>query len=73
MKLHFESENVKERTVAREKGHGRIETREYFLETEIEWLSQKPDWVGMNAIGKVKSSAWEKESLREETAISLLL
>jgi len=32
---------VTEKTVTKEKGHGRIETREYFLETGIDWLPQK--------------------------------
>jgi len=67
VKLYFENEEVKERTVTHDKGHGRIETREYFLETKIDWLCQRPDWAGLNAIGKVRSRVWEKDVLREET------
>ena len=67
VRLYFETEDVTNRIVARDKGHGRIETREYYLETEIDWLYQKPDWAGLSAIGMVKSSVWEKDSLREET------
>jgi predicted transposase YbfD/YdcC len=67
VKLYFENENAMEKIVVRDKGHGRIETRTYFLETEIDWLHQKPDWVGLNAIGMVKSGVWEKDCLREET------
>jgi len=67
VKLYFESEDIARQVVTREKGHGRIETREYFLETAIDWLHQKPDWAGLGAIGMVKSSVWEKNSLREET------
>jgi len=37
------------------------------LETEIDWLPQKPDWTNLNAIGMVKSKVLEKEILREET------
>ena len=67
VRLYFETEKVKETTITREKGHGRIETRSYFLETEIDWLHQKPDWAGLNAIGMVMSNVWEKEVLRQET------
>lgn len=67
VRLYFETENVTKKTVTYDKAHGRIETREYFLETEIDWLYQKSVWAGLNAIGMVKSSVWEKDSLREET------
>jgi predicted transposase YbfD/YdcC len=66
-RLYFETEKVKETITTSEKGHGRIETRAYFLETNIDWLYQKPDWAGLNAIGAVKSSVFEKDVLREET------
>jgi len=67
VKLYFESEKISEQVTTKEKGHGRVETREYFLETEIDWLWQKPEWTGLRAIGAVKSSVWEKDILREET------
>ena len=67
VKLYFETETVKTTTITREKGHGRIETREYRLETEIDWLHQKPKWAGLNAIGAVKSSVWKDDALHEET------
>ena len=67
VKLYFETEKVTKKTITHDKGHGRIETREYYLETEVEWLSQKPEWFGLNAIGMVKSSVWEKNALREES------
>ena len=66
VKLYFENEDIKEKTVTHDKGHGRIETREYFLETEIDWLYQRPDWMGLKAIGKAISRVWEKGVLREE-------
>ena len=50
-----------------EKGHGRIELREYFLETNIKWLHQKSEWCGLNAIGAVHSIVEEKGQVREET------
>lgn len=67
VRLYFEHIKIFEKTVTKEKGHGRIETREYFLETDIGWLAQKTDWAGMNAIGMVKSKVLEKDILREET------
>jgi predicted transposase YbfD/YdcC len=68
VKLFFEdftNECTHSRTL--EKGHGRIEKREYFLSTEIEWLSQKADWANLNALGAVKSSVEEKGEIRLET------
>ena len=70
--LYFETLEKKERedkktVVNKEKGHGRIEIREYYLETDIDWLFQKPDWEGLNAIGMVKSKVFEKGAWREET------
>jgi len=67
VRLYFETEKAAKTITTREKGHGRIETRAYFLETEIDWLYQKPDWVGLNAIGAVKSSVWKNDVLHEET------
>ncbi len=49
-----------------EKGHGRIEKREYFLETDIDWLTQKPDWINLNALGMVKTTVTEKETVRSD-------
>ena len=67
VKLYFNSMTVKDKTTTKEKDHGRIETRTYFLETEIDWLQQKEDWAGLAAIGMVKSKITEKDKEREET------
>ena len=64
--LYF-SDNLRQKTVTYDKGHGRIETREYFLETEINWLSEREKRTNLNAIGMVKSRVFEKETMREET------
>ena len=37
------------------------------METEIDWLYQKPKWTGLKAIGAVKSSVWKNDILHEET------
>jgi len=39
VKYYFENEQIKKVKVTENKGHGRIEKREYFLETNIDWLN----------------------------------
>lgn len=62
---HFVQECICTKT--HEKGHGRIEKREYFLETELDWLAQKAAWTNLNAIGAVKSIVEERGEIRTET------
>lgn len=38
-----------------DKGHGRIEIRDYYITDYVSWLSQKDDWTKLQAIGMVKS------------------
>lgn len=38
-----------------EKGHGRIESRRYWLETHIDWLEQRVEWKKLKGIGMVES------------------
>lgn len=47
-----------------EKGHGRIEKREYYLLTDISWLEQKQEWNGLNALGMVRSTVTEGDETR---------
>jgi len=47
--------------------HGRQETREYFLETQIDWLEQRNQWAGLSGIGAVRSTVTEKGKTRVET------
>lgn len=56
VKLYFEKENAPLAARTKEKDHGRIEQRTYYLETQIDWLSQRPDWAGLNGIGMVKTN-----------------
>lgn len=60
VRLYFEAETVKNVKKTLEKGHGRIERREYYLETEIDWLYGRERWAGLNAIGAVKSKVESK-------------
>lgn len=51
-----------EKTSTSEKGHGRIERRDYFLTTDIARLEQRDEWVGLNALGMVHSKVIEGEN-----------
>jgi predicted transposase YbfD/YdcC len=51
--------------ITKDKDHGRIETREYQLLTDISWLPQQNEWANLNGIGMVKSIVEENENERE--------
>jgi len=38
-----------------ESGHGRVEQREYWLETDITWLNPIDKWAGLKSVGMAKS------------------
>jgi predicted transposase YbfD/YdcC len=67
VRFYFENQAVRTKTTTREKDHGRIEKREYFLETDIDWLWQKEQWKGLSAIGAVRSTVIQKGEERVET------
>lgn len=67
VKLYFETETVKSTTISCEKGHGRTERREYYLETGIDWLYGRERWEGLRAIGAVKSTVDIKGKTTTET------
>ena len=50
-----------------DKGHGRIEKREYQLLNELSWLGQKIEWNSLNGLGCVKSTVTEKDETHEFT------
>jgi predicted transposase YbfD/YdcC len=56
-----------EQYVTHDKGHGREEVREYFLESNIDWLPQHSQWSNLQAIGMVRSTVFEKDKERTET------
>ena len=67
VKLYFEGDIQGVKTTATvEKDHGRIERREYYLETATAWLEQRSEWDGLCSIGMVESKVTEKDVLREE-------
>jgi predicted transposase YbfD/YdcC len=75
VKSHFEnavacqdaSKNVLDSVATDGKEHGRVENRQYFLETDIGWLSQRESWQGLKAVGMVKSTVCEKNKTSVET------
>lgn len=67
VRFYFENQTVSNQKITREKDHGRIEKREYFLETDIDWLEQKQDWKGLCAIGAVRSTVIANDLMRIET------
>lgn len=42
--------------------HGRLETRRYGVTSNIDWLNQKADWVGLSSIGFVEYEQINKAS-----------
>lgn len=40
--------------ITKEKNHGRIETRKYYLVNDISWLDNKEDWKNIKSIGMVE-------------------
>ena len=68
VKLWFEDSLKDDYTRAYDLEHGRRETREYYLCTNIDWLEQRKDWANLNGIGMVKSTIIGKnEKKTEET------
>ena len=55
-------------------GHGRIETRKCTVSSQIDWLSQKPEWCGFNTIAMLEETReiGEKISVERRFFISSL-
>jgi len=49
-----------------EKNGGRLEKREYWLETDINWLEKRDEWVGLQSVGMVKSVVERKDDVSFE-------
>lgn len=62
VRLYFETETVAQAHKTVDKDHGRVERREYYLETDIEWLPQRKQWAGMNGVGMVKTSVFNQKT-----------
>ena len=53
-------------------GHGRIETREVWVCTDIDWLQERHRWPGLQAIGKVVRTREANGKVSRETSYYLL-
>lgn len=49
-----------------EKGHGRIETRRYYIADATGWLSKKAEWPGLQTMGCVESVRETKDGITTE-------
>lgn len=49
-----------------EKGHGRVETRRYWITDQIDWLDNKENWTGLVSIGLVESERFIKDETSSE-------
>lgn len=48
------------------KGHGRIENRDYFLVSDIAWMDARKDWYGMKSIGLAVNTVERKGTITKE-------
>lgn len=53
--------------ITKEKDHGRIEKREYYLLTDLSWLEEQKDWYGLKALGMVKSTVTRSGTTSTDT------
>lgn len=56
------------RKTTKEKGHGRIEKREYFQTNDISWFKERSEWKGLKSIGMVKRTVIKKDKETIETS-----
>lgn len=61
----FEDINYSKK-ITLEKGHGRIEKREYIQTNDIAWFSDKEAWSGLKSIGMVKRTVTIKDNTTVE-------
>ena len=47
-------------------GHGRIETRTYYLTTEIEWFEEKEKWCNLHSFGMVQSKVEQQGGVTKD-------
>ncbi|WP_368489351.1 hypothetical protein [Clostridium sp. BJN0013] len=51
-----------------EKGHGRIEERNYYYSGDVSWMQDKKDWMKLNSIGMVIRKCEENGIKTEESS-----
>jgi predicted transposase YbfD/YdcC len=47
---------IKDRYEEVDKGHGRLELRKCIVSSEIDWLQQKQDWIGLKTIAMIEET-----------------
>lgn len=52
-----------------EKGHGRIEKRNYYLLTDLSWLPERKAWYGLAGVGMVVITVTQKGKHRQTNGI----
>jgi predicted transposase YbfD/YdcC len=52
-----------------EKGHGRIEIRDYYLTTDLGWLHGREEWGGLNGLGLVHAKVIMGKKVSEENRL----
>ena len=67
VRFYFENETEFTTLTTQQYKYGRSETREYVLETEIDWLHGRENWAGLKAIGAVRSAGTKNEKTVFET------
>ena len=50
-----------------EKGHGRVETRRYWITDKVKWINTQEEWSGLQSIGMVESERYMKGKASCET------
>ena len=50
-----------------EKGHGRVETRRYWITDKVKWIHAREEWKGLKSIGMVESERYVKGKTSCET------
>lgn len=74
VRLFFETEKQScEFVRTTEKSHGRIETRECYTTTDIDWLTQKMEWCGLSGIGMIVSHVQNFGQNETVTAVHFVL
>jgi len=67
VKLYFDNESISQTKVTKNRSGGRQETREYSLETNIDWLYNREKWASISAIGSVRATVETKNKKQQET------
>ena len=54
--IYYKEYNITKSNLTTEKDHGRVEKRQTFLCTQLEWLEERKDWANLKGIGMTIST-----------------